>query len=100
MPLVLMPAPLQDWPTPLTSSTVPLQSSSEPLHTSFALATPPEHFCAPITHWYTPTAQRVPAPEFSQSVTFPVGQHGWLTHGSVSLSSLMPSQSLSTPSQI
>ncbi len=94
-PSVKMPAPEQgDWSPLMLLSTVPSQSSSRPLQVSTPRTVAPTQVLAPATHCQVPVVQ--------QSVSAPVddGQQAIDSHGSVRLSSGVPSQSSSAPLQV
>src|SRR5690349_3304125 len=75
-----------------------------PLQLSTDLAWPPEQARAPLEQVELPIWQRVPVMPavevLVQSAALPVGQQAWPSHGSVRLSSGVPLQSLSLPSQL
>src|SRR5690349_7807330 len=87
---------------PATSSVAPLQSLSIRSQVSSDLATAFWQVLVPATQAKVPDLQRVAPPVLTQSEATPVGQHtslGGVSHGSVSMLSVVPSQLLSTLSQ-
>src|SRR5207248_2728491 len=67
---------------------------------SVVLAIEPAQVCAPATQEYVEVLHRMPVPVFWQSDTVPVEQHSAPNQGSLSLLSVVPSQSSSLVLQV